>query len=134
VLSVNPDVLILSPCSSSPQRTLDELHLLSSEPSFWKLRCVQIGEVYIIDHNRFSRPGPRLVSGVEMLASLLRGIPPPLEAEKEWENEILKYDCSVNNVIEKGISHCTTELADRFKSLFSPPILVQETETATHIA
>jgi len=134
VLSVNPDVLILSPCSSSPQRTLDELHLLSSEPSFWKLRCVQIGEVYIIDHNRFSRPGPRLVSGVEMLASLLRGIPPSLGAEKEWENEILKYDCSVTNVDEKGISHCTTELGDRFKFLFSPPMLVQGTETVTRIA
>jgi cobyrinic acid a,c-diamide synthase len=119
ILAVDPDVLILSPCSASPQRTLKELHLLASEPSFWELRCVQQGDVYIIDHNRFSRPGPRLVSGVEMLATLLRKIPPPPGAGKEWANEVLKYECSIEDNNDIGISHCTTELAGRFKPVFA---------------
>lgn len=29
------------------------------------------GRVYVIDHSLFSRPGPRLVDGVELLAQLL---------------------------------------------------------------
>ena len=50
---------------------MDKLHLLASAPEFWALRCVKGGDVYILDHAKFSRPGPRLVDDTEMLAALL---------------------------------------------------------------
>ena len=122
ILLADPDVLILSPCSSSTHRTLNELHHLTSESSFWKLRCVQNGDIYIISHCRFSRPGPRLVSGVEMLASLIRGITPPPGAEKEWASEVLKYSCNLSSIDEKR----NTDLAGCFESPFTATILKTE--------
>ena len=113
IVDADPDILVISPCSATPERTLNELHLLASNPNFWKLRCVQKGCVYIIDHGLFSRPGPRLVEGIEMMATLFRCIPPPSPSIlKKWDKQILKYDCSTK--YECTISHCTTELAARF--------------------
>jgi len=114
VLSADPDILILSPCSASPVRTLNELYLLNS-PEFWSLRCVQNGDVFVIDHGKFSRPGPRLVDAVEMLATLLCGISPPdhVNVGDEWKDEVFKYECCVGKV-----KHCTTELATRFQPWF----------------
>ena len=133
ILSADPDVLILSPCSSSPKRTLNELHILSSESSFWKLRCVKNAEVYIIDHNRFSRPGPRLVSGVEMLASLLRGIPLPPGSEREWANEVLKYNCNAQSMDKEDSMHRTKELIECFEYPFTPVILnTEETNSVSN--
>ena len=122
VVSADPDVLILSPCSASLDRTLSELHHISSETSFWKLRCVQNGDVYIIDHNRFSRPGPRLVSGIEMLATLLRGIPPPTGAQNEWVNEVLKYNGNLSSTDIDNTSMFAADLAGSFKSPFAPSV------------
>ena len=34
------------------------------------MTCVQNGEVYLIDHSYFSRPGPRTIEGLEILAQL----------------------------------------------------------------
>ena len=113
VVEADPDVLILSPCSASPLRTLKELHLVNV-PEFWSLRCVREGLVYIMDHAKYSRPGPRLVDGVIQLACSIRGISPPEDMDtSEWEKEVLKYDCCVG-----GVQHCTTELSQRFKPLF----------------
>jgi len=114
IVDADPDILVISPCSATPARTLNELHLLASSPEFWKLRCVQKGSMYIIDHGLFSRPGPRLVEGVEMMAALFRNILPPSPSIlKKWEEEILKYECSTNDECD-SVSHCTTELAARF--------------------
>eukprot|EP00850_Spirogloea_muscicola_P011525 SM000072S21159 [mRNA] locus=s72:15362:21149:+ [translate_table: standard] len=71
ILAAAPDVLVLSPCSSSPNRTLTEVEVLAGLPGFWSVPAVRAGEVYIVDHVFFSRPGPRLVDGVEVLAQIL---------------------------------------------------------------
>jgi len=34
------------------------------------MTCVQNGEVYLMDHSYFSRPGPRTIEGLEILAQL----------------------------------------------------------------
>lgn len=114
VEKADPDVLILSPCSATTSRTLNELYLLNT-PEFWKLRCVRNGDVYVIDHSKFSRPGPRLVDGVELLATLLCGVTPPdhVDATQDWKSDALKYECRVGKV-----KHCTTELSTRFKPCF----------------
>lgn len=76
VANADPDGLVIRPCSASTARTLNELHLLNS-PEFWKLRCVQNGDLYVIDHGRVSRPSPRLVDAVEMLSVFLCNVLPP---------------------------------------------------------
>lgn len=125
VQKADPDVLILSPCSATTSRTLKELHLLNS-PEFWRLRCVRNGDVYVLDHSKFSRPGPRLVDGVELLATLLCGITAPdhVDTARDWKDDALKYECCVGKV-----KHCTTELSTRFNPCFGQGQLSTEAVT-----
>lgn len=120
ILDANPDILLISPCSASPARTLNEVHLLASSSEFWSLRCVQKGNVYIMDHGCFTRPGPRLVEGVEMMAALFRGVSAPsLSDYTKWKKEALKYQCcTADDSEDLSVSHCTTELAARFTPCF----------------
>jgi len=118
ITAADPDILMISPCSATTTRTLNELHLLASTPQFWKLRCVQKGLVYVVDHEYFARPGPRIVEGVEMMATLFRNISPPSQCIlDEWKSKALKYECSTNGSCN-SISHCTTELGARFIPCF----------------
>jgi ABC-type Fe3+-hydroxamate transport system substrate-binding protein len=71
VLSYDADVLLLIPCNPSAEATLGELAALAAQPGFWALRAVRAGAVYVLHHAPFSRPGPRLVEGVETLARVL---------------------------------------------------------------
>lgn len=113
IQKADPDVLLLCPCSSTPNRTLKELHLLNCD-SFWKLRCVQQGDVYLIHHGKFSRPGPRLIDAVEMLAALLYNTvnvttDSNSEKVKLWEDEeVYKLNCTVSNgeTVHPNLSSC----------------------------
>jgi iron complex transport system substrate-binding protein len=74
--------LLITPCSSDLSRSLKELHLLARQEGWWDLPAVRSGEVYIIQHVYFSRPGPRVVDGLEILAQILHprlftGLIPP---------------------------------------------------------
>lgn len=72
LLASNPDVIFISCCGFTAERTLEELPALQSQPGWSELRCVQGGRVYVTDGNAyFSRPGPRLVDGLEILANAL---------------------------------------------------------------
>ena len=72
VLSYAPEALILAPCvSGSPEETLLELERLAALPGWWAIPAVRDREVYVAHHAFFSRAGPRLVVGVELLAKML---------------------------------------------------------------
>ncbi len=72
VLEARPDVLVVMPCSFSAERTLRELHRITSRPGWDTLPAVPNREVYAVDSSSyFSRPSHRLVEGVEMLASVI---------------------------------------------------------------
>jgi iron complex transport system substrate-binding protein len=74
VLAAQPEVLILMPCGFSAARTvqeLDQLQCLARRPGWSTLPAVRNGRVFAVDSGSyFSRPGPRLVEGVAMLATL----------------------------------------------------------------
>ena len=70
VSSYDPDVLLLTLCSSDLGRSLKEVHWLARQEGWWDMDAVRAGQVYLIDHVCFSRPGPRIVQGVEMLAQI----------------------------------------------------------------
>ena len=72
VLTYAPEVLILAPCvSTSPEQTLAEIDKIAAQPGWWAMPAVRDREVYVVHHALFSRAGPRLVNGVELLAKIL---------------------------------------------------------------
>jgi len=72
LVEANPDVLVIACCGFNVERTRQDLPILAANPGFDDLACVRSGRVYLIDGNSyFSRPGPRLVDGLEILAHAL---------------------------------------------------------------
>jgi len=72
VLDFAPQILILMPCGYNIPRSLGEIDRLASRPGFYDLPAVQSGEVYVVDSPAFfSRPGPRIVNGLEILAQII---------------------------------------------------------------
>lgn len=72
VAAADPDVLVLMPCGLSIGATRARLAEPAADPDFRRLRAVLEGRVYAVDAgSHFSRPGPRLVDGVEILAGIL---------------------------------------------------------------
>ena len=70
VRNYNPDKLFIDLCSSDLPRNLRESPWLETQLGWRELSSVRDGEVYLIDHSYFSRPGPRTIDGLELLAGL----------------------------------------------------------------
>ncbi len=67
-----PEVLFIACCGYSLQRTLADLPILTRQPGWTKLPSTQSDRVYAFDGRAyFSRPGPRLVDSLELLAHAL---------------------------------------------------------------
>ena len=78
----DPDVLVLSPCGFSLERTMVDVPLLQRHPIWQSLRAVQNGRVYAIDGNHYlNRSSPRLVESAELLARILWGEGPGIEVD-----------------------------------------------------
>jgi iron complex transport system substrate-binding protein len=68
----DPEFLFLLPCGLDAERAVAEAEVLTARPEWRRLRAVRNVNVYALDGNAyFSRPGPRVVDGIELLASLL---------------------------------------------------------------
>jgi iron complex transport system substrate-binding protein len=85
VTAARPEVLVIACCGFSVERTLQDVPILKRQPGWADLPCVRSGRVYVVDGSAyFSRPGPRLVDSLEILAnalhptvhSLPEGLPP----------------------------------------------------------
>jgi iron complex transport system substrate-binding protein len=74
VLAADPEVIVVMPCGYHLAETLEQFRALSLPPEWAGLTAVKRGEVYAVDGTAyFSRPGPRLVDGLEILAAILSG-------------------------------------------------------------
>ncbi|MFQ5960419.1 MAG: cobalamin-binding protein [Candidatus Methylomirabilales bacterium] len=72
VLSSAPDILVLMPCGFAVERVLKEIHLVTGLPEWKDLPAVQAGKVFAVNgHAYYSRSGPRLVDGLEILAHII---------------------------------------------------------------
>jgi iron complex transport system substrate-binding protein len=72
VAGLEPDVVVLAPCGYDLDRTLGELNPIDLSAHLLGTPARQEASVFAVDANAsFSRPGPRLVDGVEVLAHLL---------------------------------------------------------------
>lgn len=72
VQAAGPDVIVVMPCGLDVPRTRREIHLLTQRPGWHDLPVVRAGRVYLAEATSyFSRPGPRIVDGLETLATML---------------------------------------------------------------
>ena len=68
----DPDVLVLMPCGMDVDRAAAEFDSLPNRERWQGLSAWRSGAVYAVDSGSlFSRSGPRLVDGVELLAAIL---------------------------------------------------------------
>jgi iron complex transport system substrate-binding protein len=76
VEAARPDVILIMPCGYSVERTINELQQVGQSGDAWRKACEQMPDLYVVDAaSFFSRPGPRLVDGVELLAAILHPAP-----------------------------------------------------------
>jgi iron complex transport system substrate-binding protein len=81
VLAWRPDVLFVACCGFGVERTLCDLPPLGSIPGWSEMPAVSSGHLYVTDGSHyFSRPGPRLVDSLEILAHTLHPDVHPLPA------------------------------------------------------
>jgi iron complex transport system substrate-binding protein len=67
-----PDVIIFMPCGFEVKRALQDVALLAANDAWASLPAVQNQRVYVIDASAYtSRSGPRLVTGLEIMAEMI---------------------------------------------------------------
>ena len=71
----DPDKIILMPCGFNTHRTIKEYKnssLLNKNQEWNNLRAIKNNEVYAVDAGSyFSKPGPRTITGIEILAKII---------------------------------------------------------------
>jgi iron complex transport system substrate-binding protein len=82
VVEWRPDVVLISCCGFTAERALQETAVLRSVPGWEDLPAMREDRVYVTDGTAyFSRPGPRLVDSLELLAHVIH---PDLHPLHEW--------------------------------------------------
>lgn len=83
VVAAAPEVVVVMPCGVSKDRAVAETERLRRLPGWADLPAVAAGEVWAVDGpSYFNRPGPRVVRGVEILASIFHpGAMPGVDGE-----------------------------------------------------
>jgi iron complex transport system substrate-binding protein len=72
IISFDPDIIILMPCGFDIDRTILEYEKLLEDGKWKKIKAVGRGEVYAVNASEyFSKPGPRTVTGLEILAKII---------------------------------------------------------------
>ncbi len=70
--AADPDIIILMPCGMDATRAQTEFYALPSAGEWRGLRAFAEGRAYAVDSGAlFSRSGPRLVDGIEIMARIL---------------------------------------------------------------
>ncbi len=87
VVATSPEVIVFMPCGYGLAATIDQAHNLYDVVEFASTPAAARGEIWAVDGSSyFSRPGPRLVDGLEILAWILHPdffpAPPPGRVER----------------------------------------------------
>jgi len=87
VVDAAPEILLIAPCGYGAEQAREEYKSMSFPEPWHAIPAVRNGRVYALEANSyFSRPGPRLVTGIEALAKLFH---PAVEVTREAESAIL---------------------------------------------
>jgi iron complex transport system substrate-binding protein len=87
VIRAQPDFIFLMPCGYSVEMIERELATLPFPSEWWDIPAVRQGNIFAVNANSFfSRPSPRVVEGIEILAALLHpelfSAPSPTDARR----------------------------------------------------
>jgi iron complex transport system substrate-binding protein len=91
VAAWQPEIVFIACCGFSAERAMYDLPTLWSIPEWRNLPAVRAGQVFVTDGSHyFSRPGPRLVDSLEILANALHpevhplpiGLPRPVQVNE----------------------------------------------------
>jgi len=71
VSQVDPEMVLLMPCGYHLQETVEAWARTLRPPGYEDLTAVRRGQVFALDGSAFfSRPGPRVIDGIELLAEI----------------------------------------------------------------
>jgi iron complex transport system substrate-binding protein len=71
IVSAQPEILVVAPCGYNAQQARVEYHSIAFPREWQEMPAVRNNQVFYVDANAyFSRPGPRLITGLEILAKL----------------------------------------------------------------
>lgn len=84
VITAQPEVLVVAPCGYNAEQARAEYGSVTFPREWQEMPAVRNNQIYYVDANAyFSRPGPRLITGLEILAKLFHpGITVSPEAEQ----------------------------------------------------
>lgn len=72
IIEINPDILIIAPCGFDIAKTKEEMLTILNNDMYQNLPAVKNKKTYYIDGNAYlTRPGPRVVDGIEIFAEVL---------------------------------------------------------------
>ena len=72
IVASQPEVIIFMPCGFEVKRALQDVPLLAANEDWASIPAVQNQRVYVIDASAYiSRSGPRLVTGLEIMAEMI---------------------------------------------------------------
>jgi iron complex transport system substrate-binding protein len=95
IVAAAPEVMIVAPCGYSKEQSRDEYLSLTFSPEWANIPAVRTGRVYAIDANSYvSRPGPRLVTGMEAMA---KAIHPHVHVREGAEAALLQIKPAARN-------------------------------------
>jgi iron complex transport system substrate-binding protein len=90
VLDYQPEIIVLSPCGFDLNGVIDELHELESYRGWNKIPAYRTHSIYAVNASAyFSRPGPRIANGLELLAHIIH---PELFPETDMAREMKRID------------------------------------------
>jgi len=93
VLEYQPEIIVLSPCGFDLNGVMKELHVLSSYTGWDRIPAFKSSKIYAVNASAyFSRPGPRIVQGLELLAQIIH---PELFQEAARGEDVRRVDLSL---------------------------------------
>lgn len=92
VLDYQPEIIVLSPCGFDLSGVVNELHELESYRGWDRIPAYKSHNIYAVNASaNFSRPGPRIVDGLEILAQIIH---PESFHETRIAGEMMRIDLS----------------------------------------
>lgn len=97
VIAAAPEVLLIAQCGYSARQARDEYRAMSFPAEWSEIPAVRDGRVYALEAAAyFSRPGPRLITGIEALAKIFH---PEIAVSPEAQRVFLPAAANVSMVL-----------------------------------
>ena len=72
VVEYEPEIIVLSPCGLDANQVMEEAHVLASYTEWNEIPAFQSSRIYAVNASAyFSRSGPRVVDGLDILAHII---------------------------------------------------------------